>query len=57
MTITFPCLFLFLCLLNFAQESPEKHEEHARHIGFLLGSVYNVHEEKWMLGIHLGFGF
>ncbi len=33
------------------QETPEPHEEHARHAGFLIGSVYNVHEGKWMLGL------
>ena len=26
-------------------------EEHAHNAGFLIGSVYNVHEERWMLGL------
>jgi hypothetical protein len=45
------CLFLLPYLRGFAQEKPELHEEHNRHAGFLIGSVYNLNEKKWMLGL------
>ncbi len=38
-----------------ALETHQEHEEHKHHIGFLIGAVYNVTEEKYMLG--LGFEY
>lgn len=35
----------------YAQNAEHEHEEHKNHIGFLVGSVYNVTEEKFMLGL------
>jgi hypothetical protein len=52
-------LFLILAsVLTFnayGQSSSHEHEEHKHHIGFLIGSVYNINEEKNMLG--LGFEY
>ncbi|NIM91912.1 MAG: hypothetical protein GTO17_13305 [Candidatus Aminicenantes bacterium] len=51
------CLF-FASVFNFnvyGQVLDHEHEEHKHHLGFLLGSVYNITEEKYMLG--LGFEY
>jgi hypothetical protein len=43
---------LLVCQLpGFSRVDPEPHEEHARHAGLLIGSVYNVHEGRWMVGL------
>ncbi len=49
----FLILPLFLNCDPWPQETDHQHEEHKHHIGFLIGSVYNISEEKYMLG--LGF--
>jgi hypothetical protein len=52
-------LFLILAsvltLNAYGQSSDHEHEEHSHHIGFLIGSVYNLTEEKFILG--LGFEY
>jgi hypothetical protein len=45
-------------VLNFnayGQSTDHEHEEHKHHIGFLIGSVYNLTEERNLLG--LGFEY
>lgn len=48
---------IFFCLLSilgppgFGQDVLDPHEEHARHIGFLVGPVYNFGVKKWSLGM------
>jgi hypothetical protein len=51
MALAFACILQLGQFPGFCQEKPGTHEEHARHLGFLIGSVYNIHEDKWMLGI------
>ncbi len=36
-------------------EADRPHEEHRHHAGFLIGAVYNLAEEKYMLGLGLEY--
>ena len=57
-TITISLFLILTLFFNcnlWAQDSDHQHEEHKHHVGFLIGSVYNISEEKNMLG--LGFEY
>jgi len=36
---------------NLGADTADGHEEHIQHVGFLVGAVYNLHEERFMLGL------
>jgi hypothetical protein len=48
-------LFLTTQLFALCQEAHAPHDVHAHHIGFLIGPVYNVHEESAFLGLGLEY--
>lgn len=47
--------FIILTCYAWEQNEGHKHEEHNHHIGFLIGSVYNFKEDKFMLGLGIEY--
>lgn len=48
-------LLMMLTLPAWGQNENHQHEEHSQHIGFLIGSVYNFAEDKFMLGLGIEY--